>query len=59
MEGLPILQNMATNNGESAQTLPRSTFERIFKSVWMASGHFESATVHAMRRSLGKKVNGM
>ena len=36
----------------------RKRFDRIIKSVLNVSGYFGSATVHAIRRYLGKKVNG-
>lgn len=38
--------------------LPKATFDRIFKSVLVRSGYFGKATVHAIRRFLGKKLNG-
>ena len=46
------------HQGVSEEPLPKKTFDRIIKSVLNVSGYFGSATVHAIRRYLGKKVNG-
>ena len=45
-------------HGVTEEPLPKRTFDRILKSVFNLSGYFGSATVHAIRRYLGKKVNG-
>ena len=44
--------------GVSEEPLSKKTFDRIIKSVLILSGYFGNATVHAIRRYLGKKVNG-
>ena len=44
--------------GVSEEPLSKKTFDRIIKSVLNLSGYFGNATVHAIRRYLGKKVNG-
>ena len=50
---------MAYDPNAPAEPLPKAIFDRIFKSVWKASRHFKDATVHAIRRGLGKKVNSI
>ena len=55
---LPILRNATMQHGISVKPLPKRTFDRIIKSVMNLSGFFGSATVHAIRRYLGEKVNG-
>ena len=45
-------------HGVSTEPLSKKTFDRIIKSVFKLSGYFGHATVHAIRRYLGKKVNG-
>ena len=45
-------------NGVSEEPLPKKSLDRIFKAVLERSGYFGKATVHAIRRYLGKKVNG-
>ena len=44
--------------GVSDEPLSKKTFDRIIKSVLITSRYFDNATVHAIRRYLGKKVNG-
>ncbi len=55
---LPILRNATMQQGVTDKPLPKRTFDRILKSVLNLSGYFGNATVHAIRRCLGKKVNG-
>ncbi len=55
---LPILRNATMHHGITDEPLPKRTFDRILKSVLNLSGYFGNATVHAVRRCLGKKVNG-
>ena len=57
VKDLPILRN-ATWKGVSKEPLPRTAFEKIVRSVMQASGYFGSPTIHAIRRHLGKKLNG-
>lgn len=40
------------------EPLPKRNLNRILKSVLNLSGYFGNATVYAIRRYLGKKVNG-
>lgn len=58
IEALPILRNATMQHGVTEEPLPKRTFDRILKSVFTLSGYFGNATVHAIRRYLGKKVNG-
>lgn len=55
---LPILRNATKADGVTNEPLPQATFERILKSVLKLSGYFGTATIHAIRRSLGKKLDG-
>ncbi|KAI9773208.1 MAG: hypothetical protein M1839_002216 [Geoglossum umbratile] len=57
VKNLPILRNATLQKGVSETPLPRVTFERIVRSVMRMSGYFGYATVHAIRRYLGKKLN--
>lgn len=55
---LPILRNATMRDGVTNEPLLKRTFDRILKSVLNLSGFFGPATVHAIRRFVGKKVNG-
>ena len=55
---LPIVRNAIKAHGVTNTPLPKLTFERILKSVLNLSGYFGTATIHAIRRALGKKVDG-
>ena len=55
---LPILRNATKFHGLSDRPLAQSSFEGILKPVLSLSGYHGTATVHAIRRALGKKVNG-
>jgi hypothetical protein len=57
VKDLPILRNVTLERGVSKEPLPKATFERIIRSVMRLSGYFGSATVHAIRRYVGKKLN--
>lgn len=54
----PILRNATKADGVTDEALPKVIFERILKSVLHLSGFCGTATIHAIRRSLGKKVDG-
>ncbi|KAL9125013.1 MAG: hypothetical protein Q9217_005728 [Psora testacea] len=54
---LSIVRNATMAKGVSDEPLPKATFDRIIKSVLNLSGYFGYATVHAIRRYLGEKVN--
>lgn len=51
---LPILRKATKPDGVVNQRLPEATFERVLKLL----GYFGTGTIHAIRRSLGKKVDG-
>ena len=55
---LPIVRNATMGRGITNEPLPKAAFERIFKKVLEQSGYFGYAIVHAIRRYLGKKVDG-
>ena len=55
---LPIVRNATMARGVTNEPLSKAAFERIFKKVLEQSGYFGYATVHAIRRYLGKKVDG-
>lgn len=44
--------------GVTKDPLSQSTFETIFKDIVKLSGYFGDATIHAIRRDLGKKLDG-
>jgi Protein of unknown function (DUF3435) len=55
---LPVLRNATMKDGVLTEPLPKSTFERIIKAVLVRCGYIGRITVHAMRRNLGKRVDG-
>ena len=55
---LPIVRNATKAHGLTSAPLSKATFERILKSVLNLSGYFGTATIHAIRRALGKKLDG-
>ena len=55
---LPILRNATMRDGVTNEPLLKRTFDRIVKDVLNHSGFFGHATVHAIRRFVGKKING-
>ena len=55
---LPVLRNATMPQGVLEEPLSEKTFDRIIKSMLNLSGYFGSATVHAICRYLGMKVNG-
>ena len=55
---MPIVRNATILRGVTDEPLPKATFERIFKRVLEQSGYFGNATIHAIRRCLGKMVDG-
>ena len=56
---LPVLRNATMTYGVTKDPLRKSTFENIFRWVMQLSGYSGSATVHAIRRGLGKKIDGI
>jgi hypothetical protein len=55
---LPIIRNATISQGVTNEPLPKQAFDRIFKKVLEQSGYFGKATVHAIRRYIGKKTDG-
>lgn len=56
-EALPILRNATIQHGVTEEPLPKRIFDHILKSVLILLGYLGNATVYAIRRYLGKKVN--
>lgn len=54
----PILRNATKDDGVSTESLSKSTFQGIVEPVLKSPVFFGAATVHSIRRYLGKKVNG-
>ena len=54
----PIIRNATKQYGVTDEPLPKATFETILKSVLKLSGYFGTPTIHAIRRALGKKLDG-
>ena len=43
--------------GVTEEPLPKTTFDRVIKSVLNLSGYFSGVTVYAIRRYFGKKID--
>ena len=56
-EALTMLRNATMQHGVTEEPLPERIFDHILKSVLILLGYLGNATVHAIRRYLGKKVN--
>lgn len=54
----PVARKATLNLGVTDQPLTGCIFGRIFKGVQCLSGCFRLATIHALRRALGKVVDG-
>ena len=59
IKALPILRNATMKDGMTTDPLSKSTFDRVLSSVFSLAGYLGSSTVHAIRRYLGKEVDGM
>lgn len=57
-EHRPILRDATMQHGVSEKPLSKTVFSRIMRSVLRLSGFFGDPTVHAIRRYLGKKIDG-
>lgn len=55
---LPILRNATMHQGVTNEPLSQGTFEKVLKSILQLSGYFGTATIHAIRRALGKEIDG-
>ena len=55
----PILRKCTKEKGTLEEMMPKSAFLRIFRAMIKKTGYFCGTSVHAIRRYLGKKVDGM
>ena len=53
----PILRKYTKAGGMTDEPMPRSVFHQIFQSTFLNAGYFYIASVHSIRRQLGKKVD--
>lgn len=53
----PILRKCTMAGGVTEEPMPRSAFSQIFQSTLRNAGYFCAASVHGIRRELGKKVD--
>lgn len=55
---LPILRKCTKAKGTTEEPMPKYAFLQIFRAILRKAGYFAGATIHAVRRGLGKKVDG-
>jgi len=55
---LPILRRCTKAGGVTNEPMPQSAFLSIFRAMLKNAGYDCRASIHMIRRSLGKKVNG-
>jgi hypothetical protein len=55
---LPILRNCTKEKGTTEEIMPTSAFLRIFRAMMKKAGYMCGTSIHAIRRYLGKKVDG-
>ena len=55
---LPILCSCTEACRVTRAKWPRSSFLQIFKQTLVNAGYFSSASIHQIRRNLGKKLDG-
>ena len=53
----PILRKCTKAGGLTDEPMPGSAFSQIFQSTLLNAGYFCAASVHSIRRQLGKKVD--
>lgn len=53
----PILRKCTQAGGVTDEPMPKSAFSRIFQSTLLNAGYFCQASIHSIRRQLGKKVD--
>lgn len=58
IDDLPIFRNATPDNGVTEEPLSKYMFDSIVKSVLKLSGFFGDVTIHAIRRYLGKRIDG-
>lgn len=54
----PILRHCTKSGGTSDAPMPRSAFDNILRSTLTNAGYVSGPSIHAIRRQLGKKVDG-
>jgi hypothetical protein len=55
---LPILRKCIKGEGTIKELMPKHAYTRILRAGLRKAGYFVEATMHAIRRFLGKKVDG-
>jgi hypothetical protein len=55
---LPILRKCTTGKGTIEEPMPKHAFTQILRAMLRKAGYFAGVTIHAIRRFLGKKVDG-
>ena len=53
----PILRKCTKAGGVADEPMPRTAFSQIFQSTLRNAGYFCTASVHSIRRGIGKKVD--
>ena len=53
-----ILRKCSKEKGTIEEMMPKSAFLRIFRAMMKKAGYFCGTSIHAIRRYLGKKVDG-
>jgi Protein of unknown function (DUF3435) len=54
----PILRKCTKADGVTDQPMSQSAFRKILKSTLQNASYLTSTSIHAIRRQLGKKVDG-
>ncbi len=54
----PVARKATLKDGVTDQPFTECVFDRIFKAVQSLADYFFLATIHALRRALGKVVDG-
>jgi hypothetical protein len=54
----PIIRKCTKANGVTEEPMPKSAFTAIFNKTLQNAGYLCSTSVHAIRREIGKKVDG-
>jgi hypothetical protein len=55
---LPILRRYTKEKGTIEEIIPKSAFLRIFRAMIRKTGYFYGTSIHAVRRYVGKKIDG-
>jgi hypothetical protein len=55
---LPILRRCTKEKGTTEEIMPKSAFLRIFRAMMRKTGYFCGTSIHAVRRYVGKKIDG-